>query len=157
MNIRDLKKQQYAIPDSYIPLNILYQCREIRPERIIVAEDRNNIIFFEETAGSLKRRHLEKTDKATSYNLLVSDGKNKAEKLTIEWLKGKVLNYKENYNLNFLISFLENNNHRFNALGINGFEKKKHFMMTLTETEHELVKEFVQKLRTYKKVKDNAI
>ena len=150
MNIREFRKQEETknlLKDSYIEFKYLYQCRELTPERIEVGKDENNnTIFFEETSGSLQRRHYGKSDKATSYNLIYSDGE-KAHLVTKTYLRAVKIDFNDGYDMEMLFDFLKNNNHRFNALNN---EKRRNCFFYLSEREIELVKEFIKKMRMWK-------
>lgn len=157
MRIQELKQLQQRdylknnnLEQSYITQNVLWQCRPLLPEVNIVGKDRyHNVIFFEETSGSLQRRHYGKSEEATSFNLLYNDGF-KTYKMTKDYLKNNQIMFNTGYDLNLLINFLENNNHRFNALKD---EKKKVYQYRLSEEENELVKEFIKKMRAFRNEK----
>lgn len=154
MDLAELKKEQqdkYIIDNglnqSYIDKKVLWQCRPLLPEIKIVGKDKNNgnIIFFEETSGSLQKRHYGKINKATSFNLVYFDGE-KSNLVTRNYLVKAKIEYNDDYDLPMLNKFLDNNNHRFNALDN---EKRKRYSYNLTERENEIVREFVRKLRLY--------
>ena len=150
MNLREFKKRQkenQIIKGSYISDEVLYQCREITPERRIVAKDGYcSIVFFEETSASLQKRHYNKADKPTSFNLLYNDGE-KTHKVTEKYLLNTVLYYTEGYDIDVLLNFLKNNNRRFNALE---HEKRRKCSFFLTDNEIDAVKELVKRMRELK-------
>ena len=155
MNLSDFKKElarkhieSNGLTDSFISKTTLMQCKDVLPERINVGIDsKGNRIFFEETAGSLQKKHYKKTKGATSFNLLYSDGK-KSEKVTVEYLNDSIIKFEnDDYDLNVLFKFVENNNNRFNALGR---DKRIKCSFYLTEGEIETVQEFIRKMRKFK-------
>ena len=154
MNLAELKKQQKEqyikdndLEQSYLPEAVLWQCRPLLPEVIMAGKDENNgnIIFFEETAGSLQKRHYGQSNRATSYNLVYYNGE-KTDIVTRNYLVKAKINYNDGYDLPTLNKFLDNNSHRFNALNN---DKPKRYSYNLTERENEIVREFVRKLRLY--------
>lgn len=154
MDLNDYRKEQQdkyindnGLNQSYIDKRVLWQCRPLLPEVKIVGKDKNgNIIFFEETCGSLQKRHYGNSIKASSFNLVYFDGK-KSSLVTRNYLITTKIDYNDGYDLPTLNKFLDNNNHRFNAL--NG-EKRKRYSYNLTADENEIVREFVRKMRLYK-------
>ena len=154
MNLAELKKQQKEqyikdndLEQSYLPEAVLWQCRPLLPEVIMAGKDENNgnIIFFEETAGSLQKRHYGQSNRATSYNLVYYNGE-KTDIVTRNYLVKAKINYNDGYDLPTLNKFLDNNSRRFNALDN---DKPKRYSYNLTERENEIVREFVRKLRLY--------
>ena len=59
MGVRQERRNNFkATKESYISEQVQFQCRELTPERKLVGKDeKGNIIFFEETSGSLQNRH----------------------------------------------------------------------------------------------------
>lgn len=155
MNLIEFKKKQAdeyikknGLENSYISRSVLLQCKELLPEVKLVGKDENNnIIFFEETSGSLQKRHYGKSDKATSFNLLYNDG-TKTEKVTKNYLLGKNIIFNEGYDMAQLHHFIENNNKCFNALEKK--EKKIKCSFYLSEEEIDIVKDFVKKMREFR-------
>ena len=146
--LKALKLEEYKknnnLEQSYISDSVLWQSRPLLPTVKIVGKDGNgNVVFYEETSGSLQKRHYGKSDVATSYNLLYNDGI-KTRLVTKEYLKNNVFELKEEYNIDKLVKFIENNNNRFNALDK---EKTKPCQFKLTDEEHEIVKDFIKKMR----------
>ena len=146
----ELKEQYFkcnGLEQSFVSKSVLWQCRPLLPEVKIVGKDENNgnIIFFEETAGSLQKRHYGKINKATSYNLVYYNGE-KADIVTRNYLVKAKIYYNDGYDLPTLNKFLDNNSHRFNALDN---DKPKRYSYNLTERENKIVREFVRKLRLY--------
>lgn len=153
MNLTEFKKQQMmdykannGIEASHISTKVLWQCRPLLPEVKIVGKSKNNIIFFEETSGSLQKRHYGKSDKVTSYNLLYNNGK-ETKKVTAEYLKDTNIVFNENYDIEILNNFIKNNNNRFNALEN---EKRNKYCLFLSDNEIEAVKELVKRMREIK-------
>lgn len=154
MKINDLKQQQKddyiknnSLEQSYIETKVLWQCKPLLPEVKIVGKDENNnIIFFEETSGSLQKRHYGKFEKANSYNLLVNNG-NETKKITKQYLNQAVINFNKGYDMELLLNFIENNNPCFNALDC---EKKNSYRFSLSDKEYLIVKEFIDKMRKYR-------
>lgn len=155
MNLSELKKQlsleyieKNGLTDSFISKAVLVQCKDVLPERIKVGMDaKGNRIFFEETSGSLQKKHYKKTKGATSFNLLYSDGK-QSKKVTVKYLNDSVIKFEnDDYDLNVLLKFIENNNNRFNALVR---DKRIKCSFYLTENEIETVNEFIRKMRKFK-------
>lgn len=156
MNLVELKKQQKEqyikdneLEQSYLPKAVLWQCRPLLPEVIMVGKDeKGNIIFFEETKHSLQKRHYGETIKATNFNLVYYNGE-KAELVTRNYLVRAKISYNDGFDLVRLNKFLDNNTARFNALGQNNGSKRKRYSYNLTEQENEIVREFVRKMRLY--------
>lgn len=155
MNLKELKEQQKqkyivenGLEQSHIDYKVLWQCRPLLPEVRIVGKDvKNNIIFFEETASSLQKRHYGKNKKVMSYNLLYNDGEI-TYKVTKEYLQSSTIIFNEGYDLNMLCEYLENASSRFNPLKD---KKKKKCSFYLTEDEIEIVRQFVKKMRAFNK------
>ena len=68
--------------------------------------------------------------------------------MTVEYLNDSVIKFEnDDYDLNVLLKFVENNNNRFNALGR---DKRRKYSFYLTENEIETVNEFIRKMRKFK-------
>ena len=148
MGIRQERKDNFKpIKDSYITEQVQFQCRELIPERELIGKDENNnIIFLEETSGSLQKRHYGKSKKATSFNLIISNGE-KAKLVTEEYLRAVRIDFKTGYNTNMMIDFTKNKNKRYNPLQD---EKREKCSFYLSREEQDLVREFLKKVRAYK-------
>lgn len=140
--------QNNNLTDSFIKKEVLRQCRDVIPERRYVGKDNyGNTIFFEEAEDNLRKRHYGKLDKPRHFNLLVSNGE-KSVKITQRYLSLVQINFNEGYNLETLKEFIKNNSKHFNPLKD---EKKYQKSYRLTAKEHELVKEFIRRVREYNK------
>ena len=161
MNLREYKKQQKQettitfqeayqqqldklLKDSLIPFEVLRQCRELTPERKLVGVDNNgNKVMFEETANSLRRRHNGEIKKPATYNLIVTDGKT-PELVTRDYLRTHKIEFNADYDMQLLVDFLNSGSHKLNK------ERRQSYYMCLTPTEHEIVQEFIKKMRKLK-------
>ena len=161
MNLREYKKQQKQettitfqeayqqqldklLKDSLIPFEVLRQCRELTPERKLVGVDNNgNKVMFEETANSLRRRHYGEIKKPATYNLIVTDGKT-PELVTRDYLRTHKIEFNADYDMQLLVDFLNSGSHKLNK------ERRQSYYMCLTPTEHEIVQEFIKKMRKLK-------
>lgn len=154
MNISELRQQQKEeyiknndLEQSYINPDVLFRCRPLLPEVKIVGKDNNsNIIFFEETSGSLTKRFYKQFDKANSFNLIVFNGE-KSELVTNEYLTTAKIEFNEGYNLEMITNFINSKNKRYNPLQ---HDKRKKCSFYLSENEIKLVKEFLGKIRKLK-------
>lgn len=139
------------LTDSFIKKEVLRQCRDIVPERRYVGKDNyGNTIFFEEAEDNLRQRHYKKLDKPRHFNLLVSNG-HKAVKITPGYLETATINFNEGYNLKMLEDFIKNNSKHFNPLTD---ERTYQASYRLTAKEHELVRIFIKKMRSFNKKDD---
>jgi len=143
--------KEHNLEDSYIDKKILYQYRNVIPERMLLATSRDNKykIFFEETRGSLVKRNYGKSEKVTSWNLLISNNKmsNKITKENINvLLKFDNFIFYDGYSKITLIDFINKNCKRFNGLEKKEIEMKNKSIWCNDE-EFKLIKEFLRKLR----------
>ena len=142
--------KQHNLEDSFIDYRNLYLYRKAQPERRKVGYSGNNVIFFEETLGSLKNRNYESNKEVTSWNLVYYNGET-TQKVTQEWLESVVINFNGEYDKKDLINFLSTNTKRTNPLNPKRKRKARHIF--LYDEEYEYVKLFLKKLRGQK---DNA-
>ena len=151
MNIRERNKEfinkyieDNGLKESYIKPEELWRYRSVLPEVKMVGKDENgNKIFFEETSGSLAKRHYGKFDKANSFNLCVFNGA-ETKLVTNDYLATAKIEFNEGYNLEMLSNFINNKNKRYNPLK---HAKRIKCSFYLTEEEIELVKKFVERIR----------
>lgn len=133
--------------DSHIDKKILYQYRNVIPQRKYVGRTDKYKIFFEETRGSLLKRNYGKSDKVTSWTLLYSDGE-KPERITKDFIEKNEIIYYDGYSEEFLFNFLKNNNKRTNGLEVKK-DYKRHTMF-VTDDEYDMIKDFIKKIREVK-------
>ena len=135
--------------DSHIDKKILYQYRNVQPERKNVGVTRRGYkIFFEETRGSLCKRNYKKSDKVTSYNLVYSDGK-ETKMVTKEFLEANNIQFYGNYNKDMLINYLDTKSKRTDALTFE-YKNRKLYNVYVTEEEKEMIKALLKKMRNEK-------
>ena len=144
--------QEHNLTDTLISLQVLRQCRPDLPERKEVGTTKDGLrILFEETQGSLLKRHYKYTNSehATSWNLIYIEN-GQAKIVDEKWLEGQIIDFKDEFNMEILFNYLKNNNRRFD--GLNGKKTGKiQRSIWLTDDEYEYVLTFVEKMR---KVKD---
>lgn len=144
--------QEHNLTDTLISLQVLRQCRPDLPERKEVGKTSNGLkILFEETQGSLLKRHYKYTNSehATSWQLIYIEN-GQAKKVDEKWLEGQIIDFSNDFDIEILFNYLKSNNRRFNALDNKKSEKKQRSIW-LTDDEYEYVLTFVEKMR---KVKD---
>ena len=134
------------LQDSYIGHNILYKCKLIPIRKLIGTAQNGDKIFLEETKNSYLNRYNKVSDHATSFILLRSDGITPLP-VTQEYLLKTAISYQDEYNQNYVMSFLQKKNIRLSSLDD---EPKKRHNIKMTEKEYRLVKEFLKKIRNYK-------
>ena len=152
MTDRQLKyAQEHNLTDTLISLQVLRQCRPDLPERKEVGKTSNGLrILFEETQGSLLKRHYKYTNSehATSWQLIYIEN-GQAEKVDKKWLEGQIIDFNNDFNMEILFNYLKSNNRRFNGLNGKKSEKKQRSIW-LTDDEYEYVLTFVEKMRRIK-------
>lgn len=152
MTDRQLKyAQEHNLTDTLISLQVLRQCRPDLPERKEVGTTKDGLrILFEETQGSLLKRHYgySKSEHATSWHLIYIEN-GQAKKVDKKWLEGQIIDFKDEFNMEILLKYLKSNNRRFNALDNKKSEKKQRSIW-LTDDEYEYVLIFVEKMRRVK-------
>lgn len=145
---RNLYIKQNNLTDSYIDKKIIYQYRNVIPQRKCIGTTLNGEqIFFEETQGSLLKRNYGKSENVTSWNLLISDGikseiitKNKFDEII------DIIRFTNDYTSLDLENFITKNCKRVNALETKTNERKRRSIWADDE-EFKYIKEFIQKLR----------
>jgi len=151
MKIDNYIKEQ-NLNDSLIDKKFLYQVRPDLPERKEVGTTKDGLrILFEETQGSLLKRHYKYTDSehATSWHLIYIEN-GQAKKVDKKWLEGQIIDFNNDFDIEILTNYLKSNNRRFD--GLNGKKTGKiQRSIWLTDDEYEYVLTFVEKMR---KVKD---
>ena len=93
--------QEHNLTDTLISLQVLRQCRPDLPERKEVGITSNGLrILFEETQGSLLKRHYKYTDSehATSWALIYIEN-GQAKKVDEKWLEGQIIDFKDEFNM----------------------------------------------------------
>lgn len=152
MTDRQLKyAQEHNLTDTLISLQVLRQCRPDLPERKEVGKTSDGIrILFEETQGSLLKRHYKYTDSehATSWHLIYIEN-GQAKKVDKKWLEGQIIDFKDEFDMETLNNYLKSNNRRFNGLDGKRTEKKQRSIW-LSDKEYEYVIKFVEKMRRMK-------
>ena len=155
MTDRQLKyAQEHNLTDTLISLQVLRQCRPDLPERKEVGTTSNGLrILFEETQGSLLKRHYgySKSEHATSWHLIYIEN-GQAKKVDKKWLEGQIIDFNDAFDMEILTNYLKSNNRRFNALD-NKKSGKKQRSIWLTDDEYEYVLTFVEKMRRVKSEK----
>lgn len=144
--------QEHNLTDTLISLQVLRQCRPDLPERKEVGRTSDGLrILFEETQGSLLKRHYKYTssEHATSWQLIYIEN-GQANKVDKKWLEGQIIDFNNDFDIEILTNYLKSNNRRFNALDNKKSEKKQRSIW-LTDDEYEYVIMFIEKMR---KVKD---
>ena len=150
-NSKDKERQQYIelnhLQDSYIDKKILYQYKNVLPERRFLGKtkDEKYKIFYEETRGSLVKRNYGKSQNVTSWNLLFSDGE-KSEKITKEFLQNNELTLFD-CSKDDLMNFIENNSKRVNPLDTSMKKDRRRRSIWANDEEFEIIQEFIRKLR----------
>ena len=143
--------QEHNLTDTLISLQVLRQCRPDLPERKEVGRTSDGLrILFEETQGSLLKRHYKYTDSehATSWHLIYIEN-GQAKKVDEKWLEGQIIDFNDEFNMEILFKYLNTNSRRWN--GFNGQKtKKKQRGIWLTDDEYEYVIMFVEKMRRMK-------
>lgn len=145
---RNLYIKQNHLQDSYIDKKIIYQYKNVIPQRKYVGRTTNGCkIFFEETRGSLVKRNYGKSKNVTSWNLLISDGE-KSEIITKKKFDEiiDIIKFTDDYTCEYIENFIANNNKRTNALDTTKKERKRHSIWADDE-EFEIIQEFIKKLR----------
>lgn len=140
--------QEHNLTDTLISLQVLRQCRPDLPERKEVGTTKDGLkILFEETQGSLLKRHYKYTDSehATSWHLIYIEN-GQAKKVDKKWLEGQIIDFNNDFDIEILTNYLKSNNRRFNALDNKKSEKKQRSIW-LTDDEYEYVLTFVEKMR----------
>ena len=144
--------QEHNLTDTLISLQVLRQCRPDLPERKEVGTTKDGLrVLFEETQGSLLKRHYKYTDSehATSWHLIYIEN-GQAKKVDKKWLEGQIIDFNNDFDIEILTNYLKSNNRRFD--GLNGKKTGKiQRSIWLTDDEYDYVLEFVEKMR---KVKD---
>lgn len=144
--------QEHNLTDTLISLQVLRQCRPDLPERKEVGTTKDGLrILFEETQGSLLKRHYKYTDSehATSWALIYIEN-GQAKKVDKKWLEGQIIDFKDEFNIEILFNYLKSNNRRFD--GLNGKKTGKiQRSIWLTDDEYEYVLEFVERMRDMKR------
>ena len=152
MTDRQIKyAQEHNLTDTLISLQVLRQCRPDLPERKEVGTTKDGLrILFEETQGSLMKRHYgySKSEHATSWHLIYIEN-GQAKKVDEKWLEGQIINFNNEFNMEILFNYLKSNNRRFNALDNKKSEKKQRSIW-LTDDEYDYVLTFVEKMRRVK-------
>lgn len=143
--------QQHNLTDTLISFQVLRQCRPDLPERKEVGITKDGLrVLFEETQGSLLKRHYKYTDSehATSWALIYIEN-GQAKKVDESWLQSQTINFNEEFDIEVLLKYLKTNSRRWN--GFNGQKtKKKQRSIWLTDDEYEYVIMFVEKMRAIK-------
>lgn len=143
--------QQHNLTDTLISLQVLRQCRPDLPERKEVGTTKDGLrVLFEETQGSLLKRHYKYSDSehATSWALIYIEN-GRAKKVDESWLQSQAINFNEEFDMEILLNYLKSNNRRFNGLTGKKSEKKQRSIW-LTDDEYEYVIMFVEKMRAVK-------
>ena len=150
MKIDNYIKEQ-NLNDSLIDKKFLYQVRPDLPERKEVGTTKDGLrILFEETQGSLLKRHYKYTDSehATSWHLIYIEN-GQAKKVDKKWLEGQIIDFNNDFDIEILTNYLKSNNRRFD--GLNGKKTGKiQRSIWLTDDEYEYVLTFVEKMRRVK-------
>ena len=146
---RQLKyAQEHNLTDTLISLQVLRQCRPDLPERKEVGITSNGLrILFEETQGSLLKRHYKYTDSehATSWALIYIEN-GQAKKVDENWIQSQIINFNDEFDMGILLKYLKTNSRRFD--GLNGKTTgKTQRSIWLTDEEYEQVIKFVENLR----------
>ena len=144
--------QEHNLTDTLISLQVLRQCRPDLPERKEVGKTKDGLrILFEETQGSLLKRHYKYTDSehATSWNLIYIDENGQAKIVDKKWLEGQIIDFNNDFDIEILTNYLKSNNRRFN--GLDGKKTGKiQRSIWLTDDEYEYVLTFIEKMRRMK-------
>ena len=152
MTNRQLKyAQEHNLTDTLISLQVLRQCRPDLPERKEVGKTSDGLrILFEETQGSLLKRHYgySKSEHATSWQLIYIEN-GQANKVDEKWLEGQIIDFNDEFDIEILLKYLRTNSRRWNALD-GKKSKKKQRSIWLTDDEYEYVIMFIEKMRRVK-------
>lgn len=144
--------QEHNLTDTLISLQVLRQCRPDLPERKEVGTTKDGLrILFEETQGSLLKRHYKYTDSehATSWHLIYIEN-GQAKKVDKKWLAGQTIDFNDDFDIEILTNYLKSNNRRFD--GLNGKKTGKiQRSIWLTDDEYEYVLEFIERMRDMKR------
>lgn len=149
MTDRQLKyAQEHNLTDTLISLQVLRQCRPDLPERKEVGRTSDGLrILFEETQGSLLKRHYgySKSEHATSWHLIYIEN-GQAKKVDENWLQSQIIDFNNEFDMGILLKYLKTNSRRFD--GLNGKTTgKTQRSIWLTDEEYEQVIKFVENLR----------
>lgn len=143
--------QEHNLTDTLISLQVLRQCRPDLPERKEVGKTSDGLrILFEETQGSLLKRHYgySKSEHATSWHLIYIEN-GQAKKVDKKWLESQIIDFNNGFDMEILFNYLKSNNRRFD--GLNGKKTGKiQRSIWLTDDEYEYVLTFVEKMRRVK-------
>ena len=143
--------QEHNLTDTLISLQVLRQCRPDLPERKEVGITKDGLrILFEETQGSLLKRHYKytKSEHATSWHLIYIEN-GQAKKVDEKWLEGQTIDFNDGFDMEILLTYLKTNSKRWN--GFNGKKTdKRQRSIRVTDEEYEYVMKFLKKLRSYK-------
>ena len=139
--------EKYKLQDSYIDKKIIYQYKNVIPERRFLGKTKDGKyqIFYEETRGSLVKRNYGKSDIVTSWNLLYSNNE-KSEKITKEFLKNNEL-VLFGCSKDDLMNFINKKSKRVNPLDTRIKKERKCHSIWVDDEEFEIVQEFIRKLR----------
>lgn len=159
---RDFKEQvkryinENKLTDSLIPYEFLYQVRGSLPYRIEIGTMNNKRFVFEEKKICLRNRHYGyKKQKRLTFNLLLTDGK------TSELIKDYETFLNDYYYTNQIVLNPKFNLDKITELfgekqKIEKIERKQ-FRFSLTDEEHEYVKEFIKRLKNHLKTQKETI
>ena len=143
--------KKYDLQNSFIEPRKLYLYRKAQPIKQEIGTTNNgDVIFFEETLGSIVNRHKGTKAEPTSWNLVYCNGETTQE-VTHEWLQSATINFTSEYDKKDLINFLTTKTKRTNPLKPN--KKRKQRTLCLFDDEYEYVKLFIKKLRASKNEK----
>lgn len=144
--------QEHNLTDTLISLQVLRQCRPDLPERKEVGKTKDGLrILFEETQGSLLKRHYgySKSEHATSWQLIYIEN-GQAKKVDKKWLEDQIIDFNDEFDMEILTKYLKTNSRRFD--GLNGKKTGKiQRSIWLTDDEYEYVLTFIEKMRKVKK------
>lgn len=132
---------------SFIDDRQLYSLRPSIPDKEVVGTaDNGDIIFFEESFASLRERHYGRIFKPSKYNLLFLHEGQKAQRVTREYLQTHDIEYFEGHAESELYAHIAKYE-RYEKRSI-PLEPRYTRSYRATAKEHELLKEFLKRLRS---------
>lgn len=143
--------QEHNLTDTLISLQVLRQCRPNLPERKEVGKTKDGLrILFEETQGSLLKRHYgyNRSEHATSWALIYIEN-GQAKKVDEKWLRSQTIDFNNEFDIEILLTYLKTNSKRWNGFDGKKTDKRQR-SIRVTDEEYEYVMKFLRKLRSYK-------
>ena len=137
--------KKYDLQNSFIEPRKLYLYRKAQPiKKEIGTTNNGDVVFFEETLGSIVNRHKGTKTEPTSWNLVYCNGY-VTQEITQEWLESIEIYFTSEYDKEDLINFLSTKTKRTNPLKPN--KKRKQRTLCLFDDEYAAVKDFLRNMR----------